>query len=141
MHTTALSVSKDTNSWAALAYFRTIALDIDDPTKPETWKFQIFMGLEIDIKPEDDSPAKRVQLVKAAGKAFVEPFRSGVEWMPEDTYISPDRYGTWETRKWDSKGGKVILAGDAAHGMTAREFSFLVIEPTISNEYRPCTRP
>lgn len=97
-----------------------VALDIDDPNKPETWKFQIFMGLEVDV--EDDSPAKRVELVKAAGKHFVDPFKSGAEWFPTDTFISPDKYGTWETKKWDDKGARVILAGDAAHGMTAREY-------------------
>lgn len=85
------------------------------------------MGLPTDIRPEEDSPAKRVELVKAAGKNFVDPFRSGTEWMPESTFISPDKYGTWESKKWDDKGGRVILAGDAAHGMTARKFLSLLL--------------
>lgn len=99
------------------------ALDISPNADPETWKFQVFMGLPADIKREEDSSAKRFELVKTAGLTFVEPFRTAIEWMPEGTYISPDRYGTWETKKWDHRGGRIILAGDSAHSMTAREFS------------------
>ncbi|KAL2670349.1 hypothetical protein Neosp_014816 [[Neocosmospora] mangrovei] len=100
-------------------YYGLIPLDISADATPENWKFQVFMGLPSDIKPEDDSPARRFEMVKEAGKPFVEPFRSAIEWMPEGTYISPDRYGTWETRPWDHRGGRVLIAGDAAHSMTA----------------------
>ncbi|CAG9970354.1 unnamed protein product [Clonostachys byssicola] len=100
-------------------YYGLIPLDISDDKKPEEWKFQVFMGVRSDIKPEDDSPEKRFEIVKAAGKPFIDPFRSGIEWMPEGTYISPDRYGTWETRRWDHRGGRILLAGDSAHSMTA----------------------
>ncbi|RSL56284.1 hypothetical protein CEP51_014423 [Fusarium floridanum] len=58
-------------------------------------------------------------MVKEAGKLFVELFWSAIEWMFEGTYISPDGYGTWETRPWDPRGGRVLIAGDAAHSMTA----------------------
>ena len=98
-----------------------IALEISDDLKPEQWKFQVFMGLPSQIQPEDDSPAKRFDMVKAAAKAFVEPFRSAIEWMPKGTYISPDRYGTWETRPWDHREGRILIAGDSAHSMTARK--------------------
>lgn len=98
-----------------------VALDISADASPENWKFQVFMGLPSDIDPEDDSPAQRFQMVKEAGKPFVDPFRSAIAWMPEGTYISPDRYGTWETQPWNHRGGKVLIAGDAAHSMTARK--------------------
>ncbi|KAK0645170.1 FAD-dependent monooxygenase cctM [Lasiodiplodia hormozganensis] len=101
------------------AYYGLIPLDISPDADPTTWKFQIFMGLPSDMKPQDDSPTKRIELVKKFGKTFVEPFCLATEWMSEDTYISPDKYGTWETKRWDHKGGRVILAGDAAHSMTA----------------------
>ncbi|ETS83211.1 hypothetical protein PFICI_05087 [Pestalotiopsis fici W106-1] len=100
-------------------YYGLIPLDISDMDKPETWKFQIFMAFASDLKPEEDAPEKRFELVKEAGKAFVNPFSLGIEYMPEGTYINPDRYGIWETKQWDHKGGRVILAGDAAHAMTA----------------------
>lgn len=95
-------------------------MDISDDMSPKDWKFQIFMGLPSDIKPEDDSSERRLEMVRAAGKPFVDPFCSATEWLPEGTYISPDKYGTWETRKWDHREGRVLIAGDSAHSMTAR---------------------
>ncbi|KAL4781943.1 hypothetical protein BJX76DRAFT_359376 [Aspergillus varians] len=74
------------------SYYGLIPLDIDDEDKPETWKFQVFMAMPSDVKPEKDSPEIRFQIVKEAGKAFAEPFRSAIEWMPEETSISPDYY-------------------------------------------------
>ncbi|KAJ9144158.1 hypothetical protein NKR23_g6076 [Pleurostoma richardsiae] len=77
------------------------------------------LGNFMDIAPEEDSSVKRFELVKEVGKTFVEPFSTAIEWMPEGTYISPDRYGIWETKKWDHREGRIILAGDSAHSMTA----------------------
>jgi hypothetical protein len=71
--------------------------------------------------PNEDTVEERIKIVKAFGKTFIPPFCQGTEWMPEDVYISPDHYGTWETKKWNHKGGKVILAGDSAHSMTPRK--------------------
>ncbi|KAI1609746.1 hypothetical protein EDD36DRAFT_421827 [Exophiala viscosa] len=100
-------------------YYGLIPLDIDDPDKPESWKFQVFMAMKANIPPEEDSSERRFAIVKEAGKAFAEPFRSAIEWMPEGTFISTDRYGTWESIPWDNKNGRVLLAGDCAHSMTA----------------------
>ncbi|RSL82193.1 hypothetical protein CEP52_017025 [Fusarium oligoseptatum] len=80
------------------------ALDISAHATPENWEFQLFIGLPSDIKPEDDSPAREFEMVKEAGKLFVELFWSAIEWMFEGTYISPDG---------------VLITGDAAHSMTA----------------------
>ncbi|KIW97223.1 uncharacterized protein Z519_02615 [Cladophialophora bantiana CBS 173.52] len=99
-------------------YYGLIPLDIDDEKSPEEWKFQVFMSFAADLKPQEDTPEKRFALVKEKGKAFTEPFSTAIEYMPEDTIITCDHYGTWETRPWNSHGGRVLLAGDGAHSMT-----------------------
>ncbi|KAJ9143398.1 FAD/NAD(P)-binding domain-containing protein [Pleurostoma richardsiae] len=102
------------------SYFGLIPLDFANDKPPEEWKFQIFMSMPepADLVPGEDSSARRVKIVKHFGKTFVAPFSQATEWFAEDTFISPDHYGTWETKKWDHRGGKVILAGDSAHSMT-----------------------
>ncbi|OAL53508.1 FAD/NAD(P)-binding domain-containing protein [Pyrenochaeta sp. DS3sAY3a] len=100
------------------AYFGLVPLDIDDNQPPEEWVFQVFLSMKKDIDPAEDSPELRYQIVKEVGPTFVAPFNQVIEWMPKDTFVNTDRYGTWETKKWDHRGGKVILAGDSAHSMT-----------------------
>lgn len=101
------------------------ALDFANDKPPEEWKFQIFMSMPepADLVSGEDSSARRFKIVKHFGMTFVAPFSQATEWFAEDTFISPDHYGTWETKKWDHRGGKVILAGDSAHSMTPRKLS------------------
>jgi len=47
---------------------------------------------------------------------FNEPFHSAVQWMSEDSspvFMRQLQY--WPTVPWDNRGGRVTLAGDAAH--------------------------
>jgi 2-polyprenyl-6-methoxyphenol hydroxylase-like FAD-dependent oxidoreductase len=92
------------------------------------------MSVQKEIDPKVDSPELRFELVKKLGPAFIKPFRQVIDWMGDDTYISPDCYGTWETKKWDHKGGKVILAGDAAHAMTPRKYDAITLKATPLTE-------
>lgn len=39
-------------------------------------------------------------------------------WVPEGTHISKDRLAIWSPVPWDHHGGRVTLAGDAAHTMS-----------------------
>ena len=52
-----------------------------------------------------------------------EPFRSAVMWMPDDTKITYEKMAYWVPIPWGNHGGRVTLAGDAAHPMTPREWS------------------
>ncbi|KAK6386001.1 hypothetical protein LTS17_001575 [Exophiala oligosperma] len=100
------------------SYYGLIPLDIDDEKPPEEWKFQVFMSFASNLSVEEDSPRKRFELVKEKGKSFAEPFKSAIEFMPEGTIITCDRYGTWETKPWNTHGGRTLICGDAAHSMT-----------------------
>lgn len=55
------------------------------------------------------------------GKAFGFPFNEVFRTIPEDTKVWHNRLAYWPTKPWDSRGGLVTLAGDAAHPMTFRK--------------------
>ena len=69
----------------------------------------------------------RLRQVKEKSKAWKDPVRSALDWTPDDhdmVYYGP--LANWdpslEEHSWDNHGGKVTLAGDAAHPMTYRTF-------------------
>lgn len=64
--------------------------------------------------------------LKRRGALLCEPFKSAVQWVPEDRQVSFDAINYWESKVWDTRGGRVVLAGDAAHPMPPRECLFLL---------------
>ncbi|KAI9796417.1 MAG: hypothetical protein M1833_006189 [Piccolia ochrophora] len=90
--------------------------DVPDPDKPETWRFQVvtsWMG-----RPDSTlDNVGRLAQVKAKAKDLADPFRSAVLWIPDDTKVTYNSIGYWVTKPWENHGGRVTLAGDAAHPM------------------------
>ncbi len=79
-------------------------------------------------KPDDDSDQQNpsadslhLSELKAKTGRFADPFRSANEWIPDGTPVRMNRVTYWEPIPWDSRGGRVTLAGDAAHPMTFRK--------------------
>lgn len=72
--------------------------------------------------PETD--AERVAWIKSITSGWIEPFRGIVQGIPEDAEPKVINLEDWPPRKgsWDNRGGKVTLAGDAAHAMTMCKF-------------------
>ncbi|KAI1850383.1 hypothetical protein JX265_002281 [Neoarthrinium moseri] len=65
------------------------------------------------------TPRERIAMIKRRASNFAEPLRSIVMDIPEDLDIAiPLRLGDFPCRDWDNRGGRVTLAGDAAHAMT-----------------------
>lgn len=97
---------------------------LDVPTKdasPEEWKFQILSGWKGEPRKVDlERSEKAMQHFKAAFKQIAEPFHSVGEAFPEDHILPVDDGWNFKPAgdfEWNNHGGKVTLAGDAAHSM------------------------
>jgi len=57
-----------------------------------------------------------LKCLQSRAETYCEPWRSALLRMKEGTHVPHDRAATWENiTAWDNKGGRVTLAGDAAH--------------------------
>ena len=77
-------------------------------------------------KPETVETNSAINLadIKMKYKDFAEPFRSANAWVPDGTPVYGNRVTYWEPPlSWNNHGGKISLAGDAAHPMTFRKAS------------------
>ncbi|KAA6406834.1 MAG: hypothetical protein FRX48_09332 [Lasallia pustulata] len=88
--------------------------DVPDAEKPETWSFQVVTSWvgERDLSLTD---SERLAMVKSRMQDQAEPFRSANLWIPDDTPVKFDDIAYWVTIPWDNHGGRITLAGDAAH--------------------------
>ncbi|KAK3356505.1 putative monooxygenase [Lasiosphaeria hispida] len=90
--------------------------DVEDPQDPATFTFQIarvWRG-----KESSCSGAEAVAKTKASiplGAPLNEPFRSAIASIPDNATFTINQLPYWATVPWDNKGGRVTLAGDAAH--------------------------
>ncbi|MCJ1342654.1 hypothetical protein MMC31_000841 [Peltigera leucophlebia] len=93
-------------------------LNVLDPEKPETWTFQLLCTWAKDDGSGLETQASRLNEVKARNSTFADPFGCANAWIPEGTPVSFSRLTYWEPIPWDNHGGRISLAGDAAHPMT-----------------------
>lgn len=98
----------------------TIVLNVPDPEKPETWTFQLLCTWAEDDASSLENQQSRLNEVKARHSVFADPFGCANAWIPEGTPVSFSKVTYWEPIPWDNHGGKISLAGDAAHPMTFR---------------------
>jgi 2-polyprenyl-6-methoxyphenol hydroxylase-like FAD-dependent oxidoreductase len=100
--------------------------DAPDPRDPECWTFFFYISWPSSLKEQEDtahwSNAQRLQQVKGFAQSFTDPFRSAFEWLSDDHPVwcmgLSDFDPGAEAHRWDSHGGRVTVAGDAAHAMT-----------------------
>ncbi|KAF1993838.1 PEX11-domain-containing protein [Amniculicola lignicola CBS 123094] len=95
-------------------------LDVHDPSVPETWIYQLFVSWIDNPLPEvENNQAGRMEFFKKRVEEYAEPWKSVGRSVSEDTPISLDTGTYWEkAEKWDNRGGRMTLGGDAAHPMT-----------------------
>ncbi|KAI4125379.1 MAG: hypothetical protein LQ347_005395 [Umbilicaria vellea] len=88
--------------------------DLPDAEKPETWRFQVVTSWVGERDPSW-TDSDRLALVKSRMQDQAEPFRSVNLWIPDDTPVTFDDIAYWVTIPWNNHGGRITLAGDAAH--------------------------
>ncbi|OSS53927.1 hypothetical protein B5807_01314 [Epicoccum nigrum] len=101
-------------------YIRANVLDIPNVDDPTTWTFQILSTWPLKDVEDYDNEVDRLKRLKAHVKrdGWAEPYKSAIEWIPDDTPVLKDRLNIWKTQPWDNQEGRVTLCGDAAHAMT-----------------------
>jgi 2-polyprenyl-6-methoxyphenol hydroxylase-like FAD-dependent oxidoreductase len=102
-------------------YMGLFQLDKPDVSKPETWIFYILSTWPIKTKEDEENSKNRLERLRAKMDNWGEPFQSVVAWLPDDVVIKPDQLRIWHPKPWDNRGGKVTLAGDAAHRLVEDE--------------------
>jgi len=94
------------------------ALDIPSPSDPRTWRFQLFMNWRLSpSSPPVSDPSNVLPELKAWAPKLVDPWKSAIEWLPDDTVIEMQKIQYWQPIARDNWGGRVTLAGDAGHAM------------------------
>ncbi|KAK3346884.1 hypothetical protein B0T25DRAFT_571986 [Lasiosphaeria hispida] len=92
-----------------------MTLDSNDPANwtfliVATWHSEEDTGLQGDDAILDD--------LRSRAHDLTFPFKESLATIPRGTKMWHTRMDYWPTKPWDSRGGLVTLAGDAAHSMT-----------------------
>jgi 2-polyprenyl-6-methoxyphenol hydroxylase-like FAD-dependent oxidoreductase len=100
--------------------------DATEADQPETWTFFFYISWACSFEEQDAiaslSNAEQLQHVKEKARQYADPWKSAFEWLPSDHPVWYMGMTDWdpgaEDHHWDNHGGRVTLAGDAAHTMT-----------------------
>lgn len=89
-------------------------------TDKEQYRVQIIMSWPIDSLESDVEPTNTSRLanVRARATGFHPVLRKVVDMIPEGTDITEIVLQDWPCLPWNNHGGRMTLAGDAAHAMT-----------------------
>lgn len=97
-----------------------------DSTEPSDWVFFFYVSWHSSLEEQEATKhwtdAQRVKQQKGLAKHFCDPWKSALEWTPDDASAWYLGLTDWdpgmEGRRWDNHGGLVTLVGDACHPMT-----------------------
>ncbi|KAG4428032.1 hypothetical protein IFR05_016486 [Cadophora sp. M221] len=90
--------------------------NVPDAEDPTTWEFNIACSV-LGESPQVLDNETRLQNVRGRCESMAEPFRSSFMDLPDSTKIFNDKLYYWVPVPWNNHGGKITLAGDAAHPM------------------------
>ncbi|KAF1999350.1 FAD/NAD(P)-binding domain-containing protein [Amniculicola lignicola CBS 123094] len=99
------------------------AADADDPS---SWTFFFYISWHSSLEEQDATAhwtdAQRLTQQKEFGKKFVDPWKSALEWTPDDARVWYLGLTDWdpgqEGHRWDNHSGLITMVGDAVHPMT-----------------------
>jgi 2-polyprenyl-6-methoxyphenol hydroxylase-like FAD-dependent oxidoreductase len=89
-------------------------------TKAERYRAQICMSWP-EKGPEDkvaSTDEARLTNMRKRAQGFVPFLQEAVDRIPVGTPVTEIKLADWACLPWDNQGGRVTLAGDAAHAMT-----------------------
>jgi 2-polyprenyl-6-methoxyphenol hydroxylase-like FAD-dependent oxidoreductase len=93
---------------------------------PSSWTFFFYISWRSSLSEQDLTrnwtDAQRLAQQKAFAKHFCDPWKSAFEWTPDDAPVWYMGLTAWDPslpgHRWDNRGGRVTLVGDACHPMT-----------------------
>ncbi|KAF1951807.1 FAD/NAD(P)-binding domain-containing protein [Byssothecium circinans] len=93
---------------------------------PSSWTFFFYISWATSLEEQEATKhwtdAQRVAQQKEFAKGFCDPWKSALEWAPDDARAWYMGLTDWdpgrEGMRWDNQGGRVTLVGDACHPMT-----------------------
>ncbi|KAJ9156099.1 Transient receptor potential cation channel subfamily M member 4 [Pleurostoma richardsiae] len=88
---------------------------VDNPDDKSTWTtfwVKFWPGSPVNLQGQD-----ALTYLKENTKGLCEPFQSLVDWTPDDSTCYIDEMKYWVPVPFNNHGGRVTLAGDAAHPM------------------------
>ncbi|CZR66045.1 related to monooxygenase [Phialocephala subalpina] len=99
------------------------APDADDP---ENWIMNHYISWHCthaeQERTKDWTNEQRLKQVKGFAEKFCDPFKSAYGWLKDDHPVWYAPLTQWDPslpeHRWENHGGRVTLAGDAAHPMT-----------------------
>jgi 2-polyprenyl-6-methoxyphenol hydroxylase-like FAD-dependent oxidoreductase len=89
--------------------------DFSSP-EPQDWEF-LTMHSSMP-KGFQGSDAEKLKMLKLRAAEYDSIWKNAIEWVPEGTPLDFNKLLYWKTIKFDNRGGRATLAGDAAHPMT-----------------------
>ncbi|KAF1937425.1 FAD/NAD(P)-binding domain-containing protein [Clathrospora elynae] len=100
--------------------------DVPDANDPSSWTFFFYISWQSSLEEQETtkgwSDVQRLAQQKDFAKDFCDPWKSALEWTPDDTPVWYLGLTDWdpglEGHRWDNHGGLATMVGDAVHPMT-----------------------
>lgn len=95
---------------------------LEMPEDKEEGEYTVLVSISWPVFGEADevpvTAREQVAGMKRRARGFVDVLKRAVEAVPDDAVPFEIRVADWELVEWGDGGGRVTLAGDAAHAMT-----------------------
>jgi 2-polyprenyl-6-methoxyphenol hydroxylase-like FAD-dependent oxidoreductase len=83
--------------------------------RPETFVYYLLTTWPIKTEEDKENTNNRMERLRAKAEGWADPYKGVVDALPDDIEIPRDQLRIWHPKPWDNHGGRVTLAGDAAH--------------------------